>query len=145
MALIPANTPVKFARFRHIVSGILAVAGTFALSFMAFRQYNAQTVNVQDLWFLGLMVAITFEALANFFRPTSVGPKITIWSLTLMGCSCVFGGFAMKHGAVLVLGGAMIAGGYAMAVFIPNAIPLDPNAAPQSGDKRPGTSDNAAR
>jgi hypothetical protein len=84
-------------------------------------------------------VAITFEALANFFRPASVGPKISIWSLTLMGCSCIFGGFAMKHGAVLALGGAMIAASYVLAVFVPNAKPIDRTADHPADDQSAGT------
>jgi hypothetical protein len=145
MASMTTTTTAKFAKFRYVASGFLAVAGTLALTLMAVRQYAVPTAHVQELWFLGLMVAITFEAIANFFRPDSVGPKISIWSLTLMGCSCMFGGFVMKQGTVLALGGAMIAAGYVLAVFIPNAVSLDRKLGDQSAEKQPVTSDNAAR
>jgi hypothetical protein len=128
---LDAATPM-FAKIRHVISGLLAVAGTLALILMAVRQYNVRTAHVDELWFVGVMVAITFEAIANFLRPAAVGPKISIWSLTLTGCSCMFGGFVMKHGFVVALGGAMIAGAYVLAVFVPNT-------------PSPATSDNAAR
>jgi hypothetical protein len=140
---------MMLAKFRHVASGCLAVAGTGALTLMAVRQYNLPTAQLHELWFLGLMVAITFEALANFFRPASVGPKISIWSLTLMGCSCIFGGFAMKQGAVLALGGVMIAAGYVLAVFVPNPAALGTAIKAGGGEHTPGQpphpSDNAAR
>jgi hypothetical protein len=130
--VFPGATTEKFAKIRRYASGLMAGAGTAALTLMAVRQYNSPNIQAQDLWLVGLMVAVTFEAIANFFRPTAVGPKVSIWSLTLMGCSCLVGGFALKHGIIVALGGALIAAGYAMAVFVP-AVP------------NPATSDNASR
>jgi hypothetical protein len=130
--VIPVTTTEKFAKIRHGLSGLMALAGTSALTLMAVRQSKVPHLQAQDLWLVGLMVAVTFEAIGNYFRPAAVGPKVSIWSLTLMGCSCLVGGFALKQGLIVALGGALIAAGYVMAVCVPAV----PNMA---------TSDNASR
>ncbi len=124
----------KMLTFRRAVSGIMAVMGTAALTFLAVQQFS-EPLRAQELWFLGLIVAVTFEAIVTFFRPHTVGVKLTIWSLTLIGCSCIFGGFIMSRGVVVALGLLMIMAGYAMAV-VPDA---------PATDQKPDASDNAAR
>jgi hypothetical protein len=120
----------------------MAVVGTIALLHMAIRQhtsqFNGNGLRPQELWLLGLIFAITFEAITNFFRPETVGGKLSVWTLTLMGCSCLFGGFALGQIAIVALGSFIIMAGYAMAVFQPNP-PL--SRPPPQAD----ASDNAAR
>ena len=133
------------AKFRRVASGVLAVVGTATLTFAAVRQFSGGNgLQAHELWFLGLMFAVTFEAIATFFRPESVGTKVTIWSLTLMGCCCVGGGFAMRQGLVLALGVAMILSGYAMAVFEPTVGLPEPTPEEPQNQRAP-TRDNAAR
>lgn len=132
MALTLAAVTAKLTKLRYVASGLLAVLGTATLTFMFVQQYKGHGFHVHELWFLGLMFAVTFEAIATFLRPEVVGGKVSIWSLTLMGCSCVFGGFVMRQGLLLALGLAMIIAGYIMAVALPNGA-------------APASSDNAAR
>ena len=134
----------KLAKLRHVASGLMAVLGTAGLTFMSVQQFNGQGFYARELWFLGLMVAITLEAIATFFRPETAGAKMSIWSLTLMGCSCVFGGFVLKQGLLVALGVAMILAGYVVVVF--PAMAKKPDQAPGNAPSQsPGTSDNAAR
>jgi hypothetical protein len=126
----------KMVTFRRAVSGIMAVMGTAALTYLAVQQFSGEPLRAQELWFLGLIVAVTFEAIVTFFRPQSVGVKLTIWSLTLMGCSCMFGGFVMSRGSVVALGLLMIMAGYVMSIFPTASL---------AADQQARASDNAAR
>ena len=136
MALTLDAATAKLARLRHAACGLMAMLGTVALIYMSVQQYKGQGFYARELWFLGLIVAVTFEAIATFFRPETAGAKLSVWSLTLMGCSCVYGGFAMKQSLVVALGLAMILAGYVMAVVLPS---------PPKAGQPTGTSDNAAR
>jgi hypothetical protein len=120
------------AKIRHVGSGLLALLGSLSLIYMAVRQVNGDALRPQDLWVLGLLVAVTFEAIARFFRPARDTSKITIWSLTLMGCSCVVGGFAQRNGYIVALGGAMIVCSYIMTLVSPQGAASDPFAAKRS-------------
>jgi hypothetical protein len=126
MASALAFATAKLAKLRRVASGVLAIIGTMALTATAVRQYGGHGFQAHELWFLGLLLAVTLEAIASFLRPEAVGVKVSIWSLTLMGCSCVFGGFVMRQGLILALGGAMILTGYVMAVFEAPAKPGRP-------------------
>jgi hypothetical protein len=119
MAHSAAGLLKHFIKVRHFGSGALSVLGSLALIYMAVQQSSGYALRLQDLWVLGVLVAVTFEAIARFFRPTSDMSKVTIWSLTLMGCSCLAGGFAQRNGYILGLGGAMIVCSFIMAVIVP--------------------------
>jgi hypothetical protein len=134
----------KLIKLRHFASGAMAVLGTAALTYMAVQQFNGQGFYARELWFLGLLLAVTLEAIATFFRPETSGAKMSIWSLTLMGCSCVFGGFVLRQGLLVGLGLAMVLAGYVVVVFPPLAkkAETDPGQPPS---EHPATSDNATR
>jgi hypothetical protein len=134
----------KLGKLRHIASGVMAVLGTAALTYMSVQQFNGQGIYARELWFLGLLVAMTLEAIATFFRPETSGAKMSVWSLTLMGCSCVYGGFVLRQGLLVALGVAMVLAGYAVVVFPQLAKKAEPDPG-KTPSERPATSDNAAR
>jgi hypothetical protein len=136
MASTSDKAVVALSRMRRGASGLMAVMGTVALAFASVQQFSGQGFLANEVWLVGLMVAVTFEAIATFFRPQTSGTQMSIWSLTLIGCSCVCGGFAMKQSFFAALGIAMVLAGFAMAVFLPIAT---------TAGQPPGTSDNAAR